>query len=51
MVLPQNANVYYAVNTAFNLNFILRVKSHASPAQPPKPHRTKNNKKTQLAPS
>lgn len=27
MVLPQNANVYYAVNTAFNLNFILRHKS------------------------
>ncbi|XP_026469790.1 ral guanine nucleotide dissociation stimulator-like 1 [Ctenocephalides felis] len=24
MVLPQNANVYYAVNTAYNLNFILR---------------------------
>ncbi|XP_025832732.1 ral guanine nucleotide dissociation stimulator-like 1 [Agrilus planipennis] len=26
LVLPQNANVYYAVNTAFNLNFILRPK-------------------------
>lgn len=26
MVLPLNANVYYAVNTAFNLNFILRPK-------------------------
>ncbi|XP_044743921.1 ral guanine nucleotide dissociation stimulator-like 1 isoform X2 [Chrysoperla carnea] len=26
MVLPSNANVYYAVNTAFNLNFILRPK-------------------------
>ncbi|KAF2903703.1 hypothetical protein ILUMI_02460 [Ignelater luminosus] len=26
MVLPPNANVYYAVNTAFNLNFILRPK-------------------------
>lgn len=24
MVLPSNANVYYAVNTAYNLNFILR---------------------------
>lgn len=24
MVLPANANVYYAVNTAYNLNFILR---------------------------
>ncbi|KAK4878936.1 hypothetical protein RN001_007082 [Aquatica leii] len=27
MVLPPNANVYYAVNTAYNLNFILRQKS------------------------
>lgn len=26
MVLPSNANVYYAVNTAYNLNFILRPK-------------------------
>lgn len=26
MVLPPNANVYYAVNTAHNLNFILRPK-------------------------
>ncbi|XP_072156546.1 ral guanine nucleotide dissociation stimulator-like 1 isoform X2 [Bemisia tabaci] len=26
MVLPLNANVYYAVNTAYNLNFILRSK-------------------------
>lgn len=26
MVLPNNANVYYAVNTAHNLNFILRPK-------------------------
>lgn len=24
LVMPPNANVYYAVNTAFNLNFILR---------------------------
>ncbi|KRT86599.1 hypothetical protein AMK59_263 [Oryctes borbonicus] len=28
MVLPSNANVYYAVNTAYNLNFILRPKKH-----------------------
>jgi ral guanine nucleotide dissociation stimulator-like 1 len=28
MVLPPNANVYYAVNTAFNLNFILRPKKN-----------------------
>ncbi|CAH0557523.1 unnamed protein product [Brassicogethes aeneus] len=26
MMLPSNANVYYAVNTAYNLNFILRPK-------------------------
>ncbi|XP_037047754.1 ral guanine nucleotide dissociation stimulator-like 1 isoform X2 [Bradysia coprophila] len=26
LVMPSNANVYYAVNTAFNLNFILRPK-------------------------
>lgn len=26
MLLPSNANVYYAVNTAYNLNFILRPK-------------------------
>ncbi|XP_017780060.1 PREDICTED: ral guanine nucleotide dissociation stimulator-like 1 [Nicrophorus vespilloides] len=26
MILPLNANVYYAVNTAYNLNFILRQK-------------------------
>ncbi|XP_026487881.2 ral guanine nucleotide dissociation stimulator-like 1 isoform X2 [Vanessa tameamea] len=26
MVLPANANVYYAVNTAYNLNFILRLR-------------------------
>lgn len=26
LVMPPNANVYYAVNTAFNLNFILRHK-------------------------
>ncbi|XP_031622186.1 ral guanine nucleotide dissociation stimulator-like 1 isoform X2 [Contarinia nasturtii] len=26
LIMPQNANVYYAVNTAYNLNFILRPK-------------------------
>lgn len=31
MVLPPNANVYYAVNTAFNLNFILRPKKNKEP--------------------
>ncbi|KAL1124033.1 hypothetical protein AAG570_001803, partial [Ranatra chinensis] len=31
MVLPPNANVYYAVNTAYNLNFILRPKDQPSP--------------------
>ncbi|XP_077296195.1 ral guanine nucleotide dissociation stimulator-like isoform X2 [Arctopsyche grandis] len=30
MMLPSNANVYYAVNTAYNLNFILRPKKHDS---------------------
>ena len=29
LVMPPNANVYYAVNTAFNLNFILRPKRDA----------------------
>ncbi|XP_022914117.2 ral guanine nucleotide dissociation stimulator-like 1 isoform X1 [Onthophagus taurus] len=31
MILPQNANVYYAVNTAHNLNFILRPKRADEP--------------------
>uniref|UniRef100_A0A0A9YLB9 Ral guanine nucleotide dissociation stimulator-like 1 n=3 Tax=Lygus hesperus TaxID=30085 RepID=A0A0A9YLB9_LYGHE len=31
MVLPPNANVYYAVNTEYNLNFILRPKNQPSP--------------------
>lgn len=30
LVMPQNANVYYAVNTTFNLNFILRPKPESS---------------------
>lgn len=29
LIMPPNANVYYAVNTAFNLNFILRHKRDA----------------------
>uniref|UniRef100_A0A1B6C8Z3 Ral guanine nucleotide dissociation stimulator-like 1 n=1 Tax=Clastoptera arizonana TaxID=38151 RepID=A0A1B6C8Z3_9HEMI len=47
MVLPTNANVYYAVNTAFNLNFILRLKKPEveNPIQPAKPSRTKTSKK------
>lgn len=28
LVMPPNANVYYAVNTTYNLNFILRPKSN-----------------------
>ncbi|XP_014272461.1 ral guanine nucleotide dissociation stimulator-like 1 isoform X2 [Halyomorpha halys] len=32
MVLPPNANVYYAVNTDYNLNFILRPKDQPSPS-------------------
>lgn len=27
MVLPMTANVYYAVNTGFDLNFLLRKKT------------------------
>lgn len=30
LVMPPNANVYYAVNTAYNLNFILRNKADAT---------------------
>jgi len=33
MVLPSNANVYYAVNTAYNLNFILREKEGPGPLE------------------
>ncbi|KAK6618978.1 hypothetical protein RUM44_003359 [Polyplax serrata] len=33
MVLPTNANVYYAVNTAFNLNFILRPKRNSDKSE------------------
>ncbi|XP_050093231.1 ral guanine nucleotide dissociation stimulator-like 1 isoform X2 [Anopheles aquasalis] len=32
LLLPNNANVYYAVNTAYNLNFILRPKKDAGGA-------------------
>ncbi|XP_054282718.1 ral guanine nucleotide dissociation stimulator-like 1 isoform X2 [Macrosteles quadrilineatus] len=51
MLLPADANVYYAVNTAFNLNFILRSKLRLldSPATLPKPSRTKNGKKFPLS--
>lgn len=47
MVLPPNANVYYAVNTIYNLNFILRSKLRPldSPASPGKPVRARNGKK------
>ncbi|GBP62803.1 Ral guanine nucleotide dissociation stimulator-like 1 [Eumeta japonica] len=38
MLLPSNANVYYAVNTAYNLNFILRPRTaSAEPLQNGKP--------------
>ena len=30
MVLPPNANVYYAINTSCDLNFVLRPKSDSS---------------------
>lgn len=29
LIMPPNANVYYAVNTAYNLNFILRPKRNS----------------------
>ncbi|XP_063529363.1 ral guanine nucleotide dissociation stimulator isoform X3 [Cydia strobilella] len=34
MLLPANANVYYAVNTAYNLNFILRPRKPAPAPEP-----------------
>ncbi|XP_023722934.1 ral guanine nucleotide dissociation stimulator-like 1 isoform X3 [Cryptotermes secundus] len=48
LVLPQNANVYYAVNTAFNLNFILRPK-RSSPLDSAALGRAKPPKKSPLA--
>jgi len=30
LVMPPSANVYYAVNTTYNLNFILRPKHETS---------------------
>jgi ral guanine nucleotide dissociation stimulator-like 1 len=48
MVLPPNANVYYAVNTAFNLNFILRPK-RSNPLDTAAPGRAKPPKKSPLA--
>lgn len=35
MVLPSNANVYYAINTSCDLNFILRPKSDSTYQTPP----------------
>ncbi|GLV41492.1 Ral guanine nucleotide dissociation stimulator-like [Carabus blaptoides fortunei] len=43
MLLPSNANVYYAVNTAFNLNFILRPKRDTEGTSS-KNSKSKNNK-------
>jgi len=48
MVLPPNANVYYAVNTAFNLNFILRPK-RSNALDTAALSRTKPPKKSPLA--
>lgn len=42
MVLPTNANVYYAVNTAFNLNFILRPKKTQEAEGPNKNSKNKS---------
>lgn len=35
MVLPSNANVYYAINTSCDLNFILRPRSESAHHTPP----------------
>lgn len=48
MLLPANANVYYAVNTQFNLNFILRNKKVLKEPVPVPPCRTKSSKKLLL---
>lgn len=34
MTLPADANVYYAMNAAYNLNFILRPRKSNKPAEP-----------------
>ncbi|KAJ1521513.1 hypothetical protein ONE63_003178 [Megalurothrips usitatus] len=46
MLLPPNANVYYAVNTQFNLNFILRNKKVKKEPAPVPPCRTRLSKKS-----
>lgn len=48
MVLPPNANVYYAVNTQFNLNFILRPKRHTPPEPAAAATKTKPVKKSSV---
>ena len=45
MVLPTNANVYYAVNTAYNLNFILRPKKNNPEPEKTSPYKSRTNKK------
>lgn len=42
MVLPPNANVYYAVNTTYDLNFILRFKKQEET------HNSANHSKSKL---
>lgn len=37
MVLPSNANVYYAINTSCDLNFILRPRGESSRVETPSP--------------
>ena len=49
MVLPPNANVYYAVNTQFNLNFILRPKRHTPPDSTAAANKAKPVKKSPVA--
>ncbi|RZF31864.1 hypothetical protein LSTR_LSTR009511 [Laodelphax striatellus] len=46
MILPPNANVYYAENTAYNLNFMLRPKTQSiTQIQTNESQRSINNKK------
>ncbi|XP_039281395.1 LOW QUALITY PROTEIN: ral guanine nucleotide dissociation stimulator-like 1 [Nilaparvata lugens] len=46
MILPPNANVYYAVNTAYNLNFMLRPKTQSiTQIQTNESQRSSNSKK------
>ncbi|XP_023288550.1 ral guanine nucleotide dissociation stimulator [Orussus abietinus] len=45
MVLPSSANVYYAVNTAHNLNFILRPRREGNEVGTDSPKKSTNHKR------